>query len=243
MNRNPKSVTQMEAANNCRAALQCVGNSLIKKDLQIDEIGDYLPGAVMIQDFSTSVNTYMNKPGCEILHAEMEQLKEMGPVYFETFFPGEEIQILKPKLLRFAAVNDPSALYSFFQRAKPVDSYNYDWYFTTSRIYPVGLAPGQLQLMHIAINAECIGCSAKKIVRLLDDTSYAIKKYREFSSLSKREKEIISLVAIGNSSRVISDMLYISLHTVNNHRKNIQSKLNLKSFSELIRFAVAFDLI
>jgi len=89
----------------------------------------------------------------------------------------------------------------------------------------------------------CRNLAAKKISRLVDDNSYASKNFTKFCLLSKREKEIISLVASGKSSYDISGMLFISLHTVNNHRKNIQSKLAFNSFSELIRFAIAFDLI
>jgi LuxR family transcriptional regulator len=243
MNRNLKSLTQKDVQISCRAALHQVGNKLIKNDLNIEDIGDYLPGCVMIQDFGKMVNIYMNKTGCEILHADREELMNMGPAYFDTFFPKEEIQVLKPELIRFANNNDPSALYSFFQQARPLGSNKFAWYFTTSRIYPVGALPGNMQLMHIAIGAGIIGCSAKKISRLIDDNSFASKNFTKFCSLSKREKEIISLVAAGNSSCNISDMLFISYHTVNNHRKNIQSKLSFKSFSELIRFAIAFDLI
>lgn len=243
MNRNLKSLTRKEAEISCQAALHHVGNRLVKKEISIEDIGDYIPGCVMIQNFRSMVNTYMNKTGCEVLHSDREELQNMGPAYFDTFFPKEEIQILKPGLIRFASDNDLSALYSFFQRARPLGSNNYDWYFTTSRLYPVGSTPGDMQLMHIAVGAGGIGCSAKKISRLLDENSYASKNFTKFCLLSKREKEIISLVASGKSSHDISEMLFISLHTANNHRKNIQSKLCFKNFSELIHFAIAFDLI
>ncbi|WP_339607806.1 response regulator transcription factor [uncultured Roseivirga sp.] len=59
----------------------------------------------------------------------------------------------------------------------------------------------------------------------------------EYFELSEREKEVVRLIASGNSSSEIADNLNISIHTVNSHRKNILKKLKLKSPTELIIFA------
>lgn len=56
--------------------------------------------------------------------------------------------------------------------------------------------------------------------------------------LSEREMEVVKLIATGHSSSEIAETLIISIHTVNSHRKNILKKLNLKSPTELIIFAV-----
>ncbi|KAA3436555.1 LuxR C-terminal-related transcriptional regulator [Rufibacter hautae] len=56
--------------------------------------------------------------------------------------------------------------------------------------------------------------------------------------LSKREKEILSLLIAGLPSSQISEKLYISQHTVNTHRKNMLSKTGAASTSELIARAV-----
>ncbi len=53
--------------------------------------------------------------------------------------------------------------------------------------------------------------------------------------LSKRELEILRLVAQGYSSNEIADMLFLSSYTVRTHRKNILSKTSTKNGSELIR--------
>jgi DNA-binding CsgD family transcriptional regulator len=46
------------------------------------------------------------------------------------------------------------------------------------------------------------------------------------TSITKREKEIIRLIALGMSSREIADTLNISSHTVATHRKNILRKFD-----------------
>jgi DNA-binding NarL/FixJ family response regulator len=55
--------------------------------------------------------------------------------------------------------------------------------------------------------------------------------------LTKREVEIIQLLAKGESSTVIAKQLFLSTYTVNTHRKNILHKLGLKNVAELIGFA------
>lgn len=57
--------------------------------------------------------------------------------------------------------------------------------------------------------------------------------------LTKREKEVIALTAQGKSSAEIAELLYLSAHTVNTHRRNIYKKLGLSNVKELISFAYA----
>lgn len=61
--------------------------------------------------------------------------------------------------------------------------------------------------------------------------------------LSKREREIIKLIADGYNSKYIADKLFISFHTVNTHRQNIIEKTHTKNVTGLIQFAVCHGLI
>ena len=61
--------------------------------------------------------------------------------------------------------------------------------------------------------------------------------------LTKRELEILQLISTGKSNNEIAEELFISVHTVNSHRKNILKKLNQKNTAELIRFAVKNRLV
>lgn len=56
--------------------------------------------------------------------------------------------------------------------------------------------------------------------------------------LSKREIEILRLIARGKSNTEIAEMLFLSVHTVDTHRKNMLSKLDMHSVAELVKYAV-----
>ncbi len=61
--------------------------------------------------------------------------------------------------------------------------------------------------------------------------------------LTKRETEIVKLVAEGRTAKEIAGRLFISIHTVNTYRKNILKKLGVKNSSELVMFALKTNLI
>lgn len=59
-----------------------------------------------------------------------------------------------------------------------------------------------------------------------------------FRVLSKREIEILPLVAKGYGNKDIAEMLFISVKTVEAHKAKIMEKLNLKSRPELVEYAL-----
>lgn len=61
--------------------------------------------------------------------------------------------------------------------------------------------------------------------------------------LSKRELEILPLVAKGYGNKEIAEMLYISVKTVEAHKAKIMEKLNLKSKPELVEYALKKKLL
>ena len=56
--------------------------------------------------------------------------------------------------------------------------------------------------------------------------------------LSKREKEILRLIAKGRSSLEISQELFISKYTVDTHRKNIHKKLNITGHTSMVKYSI-----
>ncbi len=71
----------------------------------------------------------------------------------------------------------------------------------------------------------------------------AARSNTSYAELSRREREVLTLTAQGETSQAIAAQLGISVRTVENHRYRLMKKLNLRSIADLIRFAISNKLI
>jgi len=65
----------------------------------------------------------------------------------------------------------------------------------------------------------------------------------EADPLSEREREVLRLLALGHTNQEIAQKLYISVRTAESHRAHVMQKLRLSSRAELVRYALAQDLL
>lgn len=83
----------------------------------------------------------------------------------------------------------------------------------------------------------------KFLERIMLERQFIVDHKKKFRSLTPRETEILKLVCKGYNNPKISSELYISRRTVEQHRKNINRKLEPDSLIHLFRYGQAFDLI
>ena len=84
---------------------------------------------------------------------------------------------------------------------------------------------------------------AKMIQEIEEQESTNTEKKESQDGLSQREKEIISCVVKGLSNKEIADQLFISIHTVITHRRNIARKLQIHSPTLLTVYAIVNKLV
>jgi len=56
--------------------------------------------------------------------------------------------------------------------------------------------------------------------------------------LSNREREVLQLIAEGNSTRETADILFVSIKTIETHRRQIMKKLDIHSVADLTKYAI-----
>lgn len=82
---------------------------------------------------------------------------------------------------------------------------------------------------------------------LSPEASQALKsetqKLQAIPHLTKREKEVLQLIGEGFTNLQIAEQLFISVDTVESHRKNLHTKLNVKNTATLIRYAAENNLM
>ncbi|MDO8752809.1 MAG: response regulator transcription factor, partial [Anaerolineales bacterium] len=100
-----------------------------------------------------------------------------------------------------------------------------------------------------AIKAAAIGevylypSLAKLLVRDFFNVERIAGEKINLDGLTKREREVLTRLAEGESNDQIAALLVISPKTVERHRENIMRKLNLHSRSELVRYAIRKGII
>jgi len=59
-----------------------------------------------------------------------------------------------------------------------------------------------------------------------------------FGSLTPRQREVLQLVAEGRAAKEIADLLFVSVKTVEFHKKHLMAQLGVRGSTELVRYAV-----
>lgn len=77
----------------------------------------------------------------------------------------------------------------------------------------------------------------------LIDAEASERRRAEEDPLSDREREILKLLALGQTNQEIAAMLFISVRTAETHRAHIMQKLQLSSRADLVRYALAQGLL
>lgn len=86
------------------------------------------------------------------------------------------------------------------------------------------------------------------IKKLIFEDFYSLEKQKKPkraipNQLTRRETEVLALLASGNSNREIAEALVISVKTVETHKAHILIKLGLNNSAELVRYAVKNNII
>lgn len=65
----------------------------------------------------------------------------------------------------------------------------------------------------------------------------------ELSQISSREIEVLKLIAMEYSTNEVADKLFVSVNTIESHRKSLMKKLDVKNVVGLIKFAMRHKLV
>jgi len=94
--------------------------------------------------------------------------------------------------------------------------------------------------------AKAVRCAARgeeyrspRVAARLD----ALRRAVDVDGLTPRETEVLRLIALGFTSSEISERLHLSRRTIDAHRRRIHRELGLGKRSELVRYAMARNLI
>lgn len=101
-------------------------------------------------------------------------------------------------------------------------------------------------LKHVRLNNEKYICSElalRLLDKLINKPDVAVPDELSDLDLSKREVEVLVLIAEGYTNQEIADKLFTSKRTIEGHRQNLIDKTNSRNTAALIRYAILSGLI
>jgi DNA-binding CsgD family transcriptional regulator len=203
-----------------------------------------LPGAVIIHDIRDWTVTWMSEyalRGLQISLAEVLALS--APEYYSRFFNEEDSKDYVPKILNLLERNNDEEIVTYFQQVKILGRTDWTWHISSSKIFLRDEGGRPLYTITISYPIDAMHHMTAKAARVLEENNFLRKNFPKFSKLSIRECEILKQLALGKSSAETAAELFISLSTVDTHRRNIRRKLETGSYYELCQYARSFDLI
>jgi DNA-binding CsgD family transcriptional regulator len=209
---------------------------------EISRIADSLATIVIIHNFPAGLTIeYMSKMGLERLGVTLRELKSMERKYHDQFFNPKDVQFYKTKLEHLIQNNNPDNVITFFQQVKPKGETEWQWYLSSLKILCHDKNGKPLLAISHATPIDPDFHITRKVSSLLEDRTFYRENLHLFNSLSNREKEVLILLAQAKTNKEIATELFISVNTMETHKKSIKDKLNISTSTELIRFARAFD--
>lgn len=220
-------------------------NALINKRItEIAPLANMLPGVVIIHDLRDHTVKWISDRGLSELRITLEEITKLTALeYHARYFNSEDAKDYVPKILGLIERNNNDECCTFFQQVRFEGSKEWTWHMSSMKLFMRDEEGAALLSITVAFPIDTMHHMTVKAARLLEENNFMRNKFHLYSLLGKREKEILRLMALGKSAAETAEELFLSLHTIETHRKNIKQKLKSSSYYELCQYATAFNLI
>lgn len=202
-----------------------------------------LPAVIIIHDIIGKV-VWMSERGLKQLNTSVQELRAISAdEYYRRWFNEEDSKDYVPKIMGMLQRNENDEIITYFQQVRINGGIKPTWHMCSTRIFMRDEHRQPLYTITMAFPIDNMHHMAAKAERILAENDFLRKNYKSYSLLSEREREVLKELALGKTSAETAEELFISLSTVDTHRKNIRKKLGTSSYFELCQYARAFDLI
>ncbi len=204
---------------------------------------DELPATLIIHSLESLSIIYMNKIGLDTIGTTLEELERMSQQqYFMRFFNEEDSNDYVPKIIQL--VKSAADIHvSYFQQVRVPLNKEWQLYASNTKVFHRDINGIPTHLITVAGMLDPVHHITSKVNRVMEEISFLRNNNESFLKLTRREKEVLTHMALGKNSGEISALLCISSATADTHRRNIRGKLKLKNNYEAVRFAQAYGLI
>jgi DNA-binding CsgD family transcriptional regulator len=198
-----------------------------------ENIFNKIPATIFLNDCRKSELQWAPYGNGSVLKYTKADYNEMGSRFFsEKYHPDD----LATTLESFKYFNENDGPLSAVARVKDKDDI-WKWLYSVSVVMNRGKDGLPDSTLGIVLDLSHKIFSEKRVDEIVKE-NLRLKNQITNKCITKREKEVLKLIARGLTCIKIAEVLSISFHTVDTHRKNLMRKLGLHNISELTAFAV-----
>lgn len=209
---------------------------------KFSELLDLIPGIIHVNEISPGIPlVFLNSTALSFCGLTTDEFASYDKLKLnEHIVHPESGKSIIPLLMKFMHENDKSKILTFFQKLRPINSDQYSWFLTSTRIYE------EQFLVSFSNSIATMTFDRERVEQFLEERVLANNYNEKFNTLTKQEKVILSLIGKGYDAKAIASKLGNTPKTVNNIRNNIKQKLEmsgkLPSMTELVQFARIFNI-
>ncbi len=205
--------------------------------VSLEEVGRLTPDIFHCNDVNYNFR-FLNEKGCGWFCMAKDHIINMGSVFVNKFYHPDTIKFEFPKIKRFCKTKNYDTVYSNYQQIfnPSIRDYSVCLVFIKKCSFLSGF-------ISITKPIEDDLVYSKKMNRIIGEEIFKNNHNKDFETLTLRESEILKFLAEGLNNPQISARLHISRRTVEQHRKNINRKLDVHTYKDIISYAYAFDLV
>ncbi len=210
----------------------------------LDRFANLFPCVTIVHNLKNKTILWMSDRGLNELNIDISDLVKLNSAeYHAKYFNPEDAKEYVPKLFGLLQRNNNEECVSYFQQVRINGQKHWTWHLSSSKVLMRDDENNPVLMITQSISIDSMKSLTLKAERTLQENNFLKQNAIAFSKLSKREIEVLSCLASGESAVTCGEKLFISPKTVETHRKNVRKKLGINSFAELSKYARAFDLI
>ncbi|MEX0649215.1 MAG: helix-turn-helix transcriptional regulator [Balneolaceae bacterium] len=215
-----------------------VEDQLLKGE-DFNTLVEKVPFAVHLNHSETLEIMHVNEKLTEVTGFHENEIQEMGIEYLENYLHPETLANISRFLPPLYSKMKMHEAFPFIQyvRQNKNDDFTPFITFTKSTIYCSDL------VICLSLKPNDFEKMSPKMEQIVEMDQFKLKHFKRFQQLTNRELEILKFLAKGFKNAQIAEQLFISRQTVETHRKHINRKLEISSYRDLVKYALAFNLV
>ena len=233
-----KGLTEFEQLSSIEKGVFVIENHLSSGMMDMEDIKKLMPCFIHLNNVETLALEYIDPDVPKFFQITEGKVKRDGMAALQEVCHSGDLEKNTAAMHSFFSMADASSTMSFFERlrTRKRNKNEFDLHFSVTKLF------NERQCIALTFPVHNVHNVADRISSVLDEHAFLKKNFERFASLTKQEKRVLKLLAMGYNNPKISEELFISRRTVENHRKKINKKLDTKNLASLMEFAGAFNL-